>query len=288
MMKNRKILITGGAGFIGSNLCSALADANDIVCIDNYLMGSVSNHKKGPRYVNGCVSDINQLLADDDFDLVFHLGEYSRVEQSIEEPLITFKNTIIPFPALLDFVRARGAKLIYSGSSTKFAKGTEGSSLSPYSFSKSSNTELLKNYARWYGLDYAITYFYNVFGKGELQNGKYATVVGKFGALYKEGKRTFPVSRPGTQLRNFTHVDDIISGLIAVAEKGSGDKFGIGNEQAYSILDICEMFGCSPEFYDAGSANRLGSGLEIQNTLDLGWRAEKSLETFIRELKEQA
>ena len=146
---------------------------------------------------------------------------------------------------------------------------------------------MLKNYARWYGLDYAITYFYNVFGKGELQNGKYATVV-KSLVLYIKKENEPSVSRPGTQLRHFTHVDDIISGLIAVAEKGSGDKFGIGNEQAYSILDICEMFGCSPEFYDAGSANRLGSGLEIKIRLIWAGELKKVWKLFIRELKEQA
>ena len=155
-----KILVTGGAGFVGSNLCEALAKDpnNEVYSLDNYFTGSRENHVEGVTYIEGSTEHIFELM---DFtpDLVYHLGEYSRVEQSFDDIDKVLLFNKIGTLKVLEFCRKNGCKLIYAGSSTKFGDGGMGKDQSPYAWSKSSNTELVKNYGNWYGLEYAIVYF---------------------------------------------------------------------------------------------------------------------------------
>ena len=174
-------LVTGGAGFIGSHLCETLYNTGNYIVysLDNYFTGLEDNHVKGVEYIKGSTSDINNLI---DFipDYIYHLGEYSRVEQSFVDIELVWKYNKDGIFAVLEFCRKTKAKLIYAGSSSKFGDGGLGRSQSPYSWSKATNTELVKNYGNWFNLQYAITYFYNVYGPREISVGKYATLIALF------------------------------------------------------------------------------------------------------------
>ena len=277
----KKILVTGGAGFVGSNLCEALSQNidNQVYSLDNYFTGSRENHVKGVTYIEGSTEHIFELV---DFkpDLVYHLGEYSRVEQSFDDIDKVFLFNKIGTTKVLEFCRRHQCKLVYAGSSTKFGDGGIGKNQSPYAWSKSSNTELIKNYGDWYGLKYAIVYFYNVYGKREIKEGKYATLI----ALFTEKKRKaepLTVVSPGTQQRNFTHIDDIVSGLLLVGEKGEGDEFGIGNSETYTILEIAQMFGGEIEMLPERKGNRMTSDVITEKTEALGWKAQKCIKEYI-------
>ena len=237
------VLVIGGAGFVGSNLISELLDhGHDVVSIDNYLSGSEHNHHEGVDYIYACSS----ILPDFNYraDVVFHLGEYSRVEQSDVDPWTCLKNTYRTLPSVLEYCATRQAKLIYSGSSTKFSEVTN-----PYILAKKLNTQLVKGICEQYGIDYAITYFYNVYGSNEIAEGPYATVVAKFLKAKKEGN-TVTITGDGQQRRHFTHVNDIVYALMTIADEGHGDDYGIGSEESISILELVEMIGLDCVFTD--------------------------------------
>lgn len=282
----KKILVTGGAGFIGSNLCEKLAgDTNNVVfSLDNYSTGCKENHVDNVVYIKGDTANIAKLI-DFNPDIIYHLGEYSRVEQSFDdiEKVWQFnKNGIF---SVLQFCLKTGAKIIYAGSSTKFGDGGLGRNQSPYAWTKATNTELVENYGIWFNVPYAIVYFYNVYGKREISSGKYATLI----AIYKDKAfkgEPLPVVSPGIQKRNFTHIDDIISGLVLVGENGYGDDFGIGSSKAYTILEIANMFGGEIEMLPERKGNRMMSDVVTTKTEALGWRLTKSILNYIKEVED--
>lgn len=279
----KKILVTGGAGFIGSHLCETLVQNsnNCVYSLDNYFSGSEDNHIGGVSYIRGSTKEINSLI---DFtpDFIYHLGEYSRVEQSFQDMEKILEYNKEGTFAVLEFVRKHKCKFLYAGSSTKY--GDLGANSSPYAWSKASNTDLVKNYGDWYGIDYRITYFYNVYGSREISTGKYATLIALFDKLMREGKDLTVVS-PGTQERNFTHIDDIIDGLILVAENGYGDEYGIGSHECYSVLEIAKMFGGKVVMFPARKGNRMGSPVISEKTRQLGWTPQWSIRDYIQSLK---
>ncbi len=283
MLIGKKILITGGAGFIGSHLCESLASNNLVTSIDNYLTGKESNHVTGVTYIKGNTSDIDRLVSSD-FDIVFHLGEYSRVEQSFDDIEIVWESNKVGTFAVLEFCRAHSIKLIYAGSSTKFGDGGLGRSQSPYGWTKASNTELVINYGAWYSLNYAITYFYNVYGPREIREGKYATVVALYAEKMRRGECLGLVS-PGSQRRNFTYVKDVVRALELIGTGGYGDEFGIGHVQSYSIRQIAELFGGEIEIMDPRRGNRQTADLVTDKTMALGWRPEMSIDKYIELLR---
>lgn len=277
---HKNVLVTGGAGFVGSHLCEALVKRGYyVISLDNYSSGSENNHVTGVRYFVGNTKDISKF--DFDVDMIYHLGEYSRVEESFVEPNKVFEYNTIGTLEVVKFAHHKGCRLLYAGSSTKF--GNNGADSSPYAFSKSMNTQLVRNYGAWYGLDYAITYFYNVYGPREVSSGSYATVIAKFNELRKQGK-VLPVTSPGTQLRNFTHVDDIVSGLLLAGEHGIGDGYGIGADQSYTILDVANMFNCPIEMRPARLGNRMSAELVTEKIKALGWKQNKYLQNYIADL----
>ena len=282
MIKNKNILVTGGAGFVGSALVKRLKENNNISVLDNYFTGSKKNHHSNVRYVKAETKDIIKIFKGIKLDYIFHLGEYSRVEQSFDDFDKIIKFNVTPIFDVIKLTKSKNAKLIYSGSSTKFAKKNQQYLESPYAWSKISNTNLINAYAKWYGLNYVITYFYNVYGPGEISKGKYATVIAKFLSLSKGSSDYLPVSRPGTQNRNFTHIDDIIDGLILVAKKGKGDGYGIGSDKSYSIIDIVKMLGKKPKYYVSNKGNRMSASVKSNLTKKLGWRAKISLESYLK------
>ena len=281
--KQKIVVVTGGAGFVGSHLCARLAqDGHRVISVDNYFTGSKDNHVAGVEYREGHTKNIATLVPETP-DIVYHLGEYSRVEISLTEPQVVWGlNTAGTF-GVLEFWRAKKCKLVYAGSSTKFADGGLGRVQSPYAWSKASNTELVQNYGRWYGLPYAITYFYNVYGPGE-RAGRYGTVIEIFRQKRLAGE-PLTVNAPGTQKRNFTHVDDIVDGLVLVGEKGEGDEYGLGAEESYSILETAKLFGAPVTMRPEVAGNRMDSVLDASKSRTLGWSPKRKLAEYVAALK---
>ena len=284
-MSQKKILVTGGAGFVGSHLCERLSQDqnNDVYSLDNYFTGSTDNHVPNVTYIKGSTSDISTLITFNP-DMLYHLGEYSRVEQSFDDIEKVWKYNKDGIFAVLEFVRKAGCKILYAGSSTKYGDGGLGRSASPYAWTKATNTELVQNYGTWFNVPYAITYFYNVYGEREIKDGKYATLI----ALFKEktkNNETLTIVSPGSQKRNFTHIDDIIDGLILVGENGYGDEFGIGSNEAFSILEVAQMYGGKIEMLPERRGNRMTADVISEKTEALGWKANRKLIDYINEFK---
>lgn len=281
----KKILVTGGAGFVGSHLCERLVKepGNKVVSLDNYSTGSKTNHVAGVTYIQGNTIQVNQLI---NFipDYIYHLGEYSRVEQSFDDIEKVWESNKQGTFSVLQFCRQTGAKFIYAGSSTKFGDEGSGKSQSPYAWTKASNTELVKNYGDWFSMPYAITYFYNVYGKREIARGKYATLIALFTEKMKVDEPLTVVS-PGIQKRNFTHVDDIVDGLILVGEQGYGDEFGIGSSESFTVLEVARLFGGDIVMLPPRKGNRMVAELITAKTRTLGWRPKRNLVDYITALK---
>ena len=287
MNKKQKILVTGGAGFVGSHLCERLSQNPnyEVYSLDNYFTGSRTNHVPNVTYIEGNTADIASLITFNP-DMVYHLGEYSRVEQSfddIEKVWCYNKDGIF---AVLEFVRRAGCKILYAGSSTKFGDGGLGRNASPYAWTKATNTELVMNYGAWFNVPYAITYFYNVYGPREIQTGKYATLIALFKEKMKNGEPLTVVS-PGTQKRNFTHIDDIIDALILVGENGYGDEFGIGSGEAFSIKEVAEMYDGEIQMLPERRGNRMTAEVVCDKTKALGWSPKKKLKDYIEECRKK-
>ena len=282
----RKILVTGGAGFIGSHLCEELVknSSNKVYSLDNYFTGREENHIKNVNYIKGCTSKIDKLI---NFipDKIYHLGEYSRVEQSFADIEKVWKFNKEGTFSVLEFARKNGAKFIYAGSSTKFGDGGLGRKQSPYAWSKASNTELVENYGNWFNMHYAIVYFYNVYGKREISSGKYATLIALFKEKMRKGE-TLTVVNPGLQKRNFTHIDDIIDGLILVGENGYGNQFGIGSPESFTVYEIAKMFGGKIKMLPERAGNRMDAEVNTSKTEEIGWRCKNKIEDYIKELRD--
>lgn len=287
--KQKIILVTGGAGFIGSHLIEALVKNPEygIFSLDSYSTGKKENHIPGAVYINGHTKDIENHIKVMP-NVIFHLGEYSRVEQSFDDVATVWDSNKRGTIAVLEFCRKNGIKIIYAGSSTKFGDGGLGRDQSPYAWSKATNTELVRNYGAWFGVSYAITYFYNVYGPREITEGRYATLIALFKEKTRKGEPLTVVS-PGTQIRNFTHVDDIIRGLILVGENGEGDDYGLGSEEGYSILEIAKMFGGDIRMLPERKGNRMNALLDVSRSRhELGWKAEKSIKDYIDKISGEA
>lgn len=281
----KKILVTGGAGFIGSHLCEKLSQYPnyEVYSLDNYFTGTEENHVPNVIYIKGNTTEIENLV---DFrpDIIYHLGEYSRVEQSFEDIELVWEFNIKGTIAVLEFVRKVGCKIVYAGSSTKFGDGGFSRYSSPYAWSKAINTELVINYGNWFNIPYAITYFYNVYGPREIRTGKYATLIGIFIEKMRKGE-PLPVVKPGTQRRNFTHVDDVIDALILIGEHGYGDEFGIGSDESYSVLEVAQMFGGEILMLPERRGNRMNADVITEKTKALGWQPKRRLIDYIEECR---
>ncbi len=288
MDNNKTILVTGGAGFIGSHLIEELVKdkKNKVISLDNYFTGLENNHIKGAIYVKGETKDIKNLITEK-IDMVYHLGEYSRVMTSFDDIDLLWRLNQKGTFRVLEFCRKNKIRLIYAGSSTKFGEfNTEGNGKdqTPYIYFKATNTDLVNNYGKWFDLDYAITYFYNVYGEREIMEGKYATVIGIF--LHKHRNNiSLTVFSPGTQKRAFTYVKDTVRGLMLVGEKGKGDGYCIGSLSNYTILEIAKLFGGEVEMLPVKRGDRNYSKIDITKMKELGWSAEHSVEDYIKNIK---
>jgi UDP-glucose 4-epimerase len=280
-MARKLMLVTGGAGLVGSNLCKRLVkEGHQVISLDNYFAGSRDAHVAGVEYREGHTKDIARLVPETP-DVIFHLGEYSRVEQSLLEPELVYDLNVLGTKSVIEFWKTKRCKLVYAGSSTKFGDDGAAREATPYASSKAANSELVKKTGYETRLPYAITYFYNVYGPGE-RAGMYGTVVEAFKQMYLHGE-PFAITSPGTQERNFTHVDDIVDALILVAEKGQDDEYGLGNERAYSVLNLAKMFGGEIVMLPPRAGSRTKSAIDTSKTKQLGWTPQRDLETYVRE-----
>lgn len=284
--QKKTILVTGGAGFVGSHLCKRLAaEGHRVISLDSYFTGEKGAHVNGAEYREGHTKDIKRLVPEQ-VDIIYHLGEYARVEQSLEEPDVVWDLNIAGTFAVVEYWRAHKCKLVYAGSSTKFGDGGLARDATPYAWTKAVNTELVCNYGAWYSMPYAVTYFYNVYGPGE-RAGRYGTVIAIFAEQQKKGE-PITVTSPGTQKRNFTHVDDIVEGLMLVGDKGEGDGFGLGDEREHSLLEVARMFSAKVIMLPERAGNRLQSSLDTSKSKALGWSTKHKLEDYVQGLAKGA
>ena len=287
MQEKQTVLVTGGAGMIGSRLIELLLPNYRVVSLDNYFIGKYENHIEGAEYREGHTKDIESLCGDINPSIIFHLGEYSRVEQSFTDIELVWQSNVMGTHYVLEYWRKHGCKIVYAGSSTKFADGGMGRDQSPYAWMKASNTELVRNYGNWFNLPYAITYFYNGYGPRELADGPYASVIGRFKSLFWAGE-PISVVAPGTQRRNFTHVDDLARGLMMVGEKGSGDEYGLGSHESFTVLELARMFTDNIVMLPERPGNRMESIVDTTKAeKEFGWKAEHIVKEYIDSLKAQ-
>jgi UDP-glucose 4-epimerase len=287
MTEKKTVLVTGGAGLIGSHLIELLLNKGyRVVSLDNYFIGSKDNHVEGAEYVEGHTKDIEQLLGRENPSIIFHLGEYSRVEQSFEDLPLVWESNVLGTFRVFEFWRKRRCKIVYAGSSTKFSDGGMGRDQSPYAWMKASNTELVRNYGTWFDMPYAITYFYNAYGKQELADGPYASVIGRFKTQYSKGEPITVVS-PGTQKRNFTYAGDIARGLIDVGERGQGDDYGLGSPESHTVIDIARMFTDNIVMLPERKGNRMDSIVDTTRVeKEFGWKPQMTVKEYIDSLKQ--
>jgi UDP-glucose 4-epimerase len=289
-MKIKNILITGGAGFVGSalidRLCKRKGDIN-ITSVDNYSAGSVENHVDDPRvrYVELDTKNIDQLDLSSP-DVVFHFGEYSRIVPSFKHVDTCWEYNIEGTKAVIDYCLKNKCKLIYSASSSKFGNDGADENLSPYAWMKAKMVELIKNYSEWFGLKYEIVYFYNVYGPGQVCEGDYATVIGIFENQMKRDE-PLTVVTPGTQSRDFTHIDDIVSGVLLAASKGKQKEYALGKGEPYTILQVVDMFDHEHVMVPARRGERVdGKASNELARSELGWEPKHSLHDYINHLKD--
>jgi UDP-glucose 4-epimerase len=286
-----QVLVTGGAGFVGSRLVRGLlARYPDvkIVSVDNYFTGTEANHVDDPRvtYLHESTVNIAKVWANHGFghlDAVFHLGEYSRIPQSFDEPDRVWEFNLHGTKEVVSLAHEHGAKLVYAGSSSKFGNGGQDEHLNPYAWTKAKNVEYIRNFSAWYGLDYVITYFYNVYGPGQISIGPYATVIGIFETEYAQGE-PLTVVEPGTQTRDFTHIDDIVEGILICYQKGSGDGYLLGYGHERSMLEVAEMFGGEYTLVPARRGERVRGQADTSRARALGWEPRIDLPDYIAEV----
>ena len=277
------ILVTGGAGHVGSHIIEELVkDSNNkVISLDNYFNGSAKNEIPGAEYRHGHTKDIDKLIPENP-DIVYHLGEYARISPSINEPEKVYDMNTVGTFAVVEFCRQRKVgKLVYAASSTKFATEGQERFANPYSFTKANNVDLINCYGRWYNLPYAVCYFYNAFGPRENGIGKYATLVAKFQEIYLNGGK-FTVVKPGDQKRNFTYVKDLAHGMILVGERGIGDGYTLSNKQEYSVTEIAQAFGGSIEYVDGYPGRTESGNAPDKARTELGWDTTVDVMDYIK------
>ena len=268
-MKNI-LVVTGGAGFIGSNLIDLLLKKTkfNIISIDNYSCGLKKNHIKNSRvrYINANTTKINLALKNykKKINSIFHFGEFARIYQSFLKFDECFNSNSIGSQAVFKFCLDNKIKLIYSATSASLGNNGDDKNLSPYAFTKSKNLELLENLKKWFNFKYEVVYFYNVYGPRQICKGRMATVVGIFEDHFLR-KKKLPVVRPGTQIRKFTHVRDTVQICYEAWKKNKNRHYAIAAKKSYSILELAKMFKSKIKYFPKRPGERYASALNSMN-----------------------
>ena len=269
MSKNNIILVTGGAGFVGTNLIKLLLRKTKykIISLDDYSSGTKLNHIKSSRveYIKGKTSYIDYLIKSPlKIKTVFHFGEFARIYQSFLKMNECIDSNSVGSSAVFNFCLRNKIKLIYSATSASLGNKGNDKNLSPYAFSKSKNLELLENLKKWFNFKYEVIYFYNVYGPHQICKGEMSTVIGIFEDHYRKNK-PLPVVKPGTQTRRFTHIDDTVNICYLAWKKNLCRHYSIANKKSYSILDVAKMFKSKIRYLPKRPGERYASALKNKN-----------------------
>ena len=264
------LVVTGGAGFIGSNLILELLKFKKfkILSVDNYSTGLSKNHIKNKRikYLNGNTKNIQILLKNylSKIHTIFHFGEFARIYQSFKKVNECFGSNIEGSSNVFNFALKNKIRLVYSATSANLGNKGEDMNLSPYAFSKAKNLELLENLKRWFNFQYEVVYFYNVYGERQICKGEMATVVGIFEDHFLRGKK-LPVVKPGTQVRRFTHVFDTVKACIFAWKENKCKHYSIASNQSYSIIELAKFFKSRIRYLPKRKGERFASALTKMN-----------------------
>ena len=269
MPKKDIIIVTGGAGFVGTNLIKLLLKKTKykIVSLDDYSSGTKLNHIRSPRlkYIKGKTVNISKLIRNNRrINSVFHFGEFARIYQSFVKMNECIDSNSVGSNAVFNFCLKNKIKLIYSATSASLGNKGNDKNLSPYAFSKAKNLELLENLKKWFNFKYEVIYFYNVYGPHQISKGQMSTVIGIFEDHFKRGK-PLPVVRPGTQTRRFTHIDDTIQVCFIAWKKNLCRHYSIANKKSYSLIDVAKMFNSKIKFLPKRPGERYTSALTNKN-----------------------
>jgi UDP-glucose 4-epimerase len=283
------IVVTGGAGFVGSNVIEYLIKKTKfkIISIDNYSTGTKKNHFKNNRilYLKSETSQIEKLLKKyrKKILVIFHFGEFSRIYQSFLKFNECFNSNSIGSKSVFNFCLDNKIKLIYSATSASLGNKGKDKNLSPYAFTKSKNLELLENLKNWFNFKYEIVYFYNVYGPRQICEGDMATVVGIFENHFLN-KNKLPIVKPGNQTRCFTHIHDTVKVCIEAWKKNKNLHYSISHKKSYSIIDLAKMFKTEFKFLPPRLGERYASAL---NKINLNNKIHKrygriSLKSYVK------
>ena len=288
-MKNL-IIVTGGAGFIGSNLIKYLLKKTNlkIISLDNYSTGTKKNHinHKNVKYIKGENINISKILRKytNKIKVIFHFGEFSRIYQSFLNPKLCLNSNINNSFEVINFAKENKIKIIYSATSSALGNNGKDENESPYTWAKTKNIELIKNYSKWFGLKYELIYFYNVYGPGQILNGPMSAVIGIFETQFRK-KKSLTVVRPGSQKRDFTHISDIVRGCYLAMIKGRQKDYMLCTNKTYSILQIVKMFNTKYKFLKSRPGDRFGSSTLNNNAKKiLGFEAKIDVKEYIKNL----
>ena len=269
MPKKNKIIVTGGAGFVGTNLIKFLIKKTKykIISIDNYSCGLRKNHikNKNVKYIKGDTKNISKFkIRPEQIKAVFHFGEFARIYQSFLNMNECIESNTIGSNSIFNFCLKNKIKLIYSATSASLGNRGSDKNLSPYAFTKAKNLELLENLKKWYNFKFEVIYFYNVYGPYQICRGPMSTVIGIFEDHYKR-KKALPVVKPGSQTRRFTHIDDTIRVCYLAWEKNQCRHYSIANRKSFSILQVAKMFNSKIKYLPKRAGERYASALTNNN-----------------------
>ena len=264
-MKKNIIVITGGAGFVGTNLITLLLKKTKcrLISIDNYSSGSKRNHIKSNRlkYINANTTNISKVIKNPQkINCIFHFGEFARIYQSFIKTNECINSNSIGTNAVFNYCLKNKIKLIYSATSASLGNRGSDKNLSPYSFTKAKNLELLENLKKWFKFKYEVIYFYNVYGPYQICKGSMATVIGIFEDHYKS-KKALPIVRPGNQTRRFTHINDTVEICYMAWKKNLCRHYSIAHHKSFSILNVAKMFGVKIKYLPKRPGERYASAL---------------------------
>jgi UDP-glucose 4-epimerase len=288
MFNSKKIIIvTGGAGFVGSNLIKILIEKTKfkIISLDNYSSGFKKNHIKNKRikYIKGDTKNISQLVKDPNkINSIFHFGEFARIYQSFLQMNECIHSNSVGTNAVFNYCLKNNIKLIYSATSANLGNKGNDKNLSPYAFTKAKNLELLENLKKWFNFKFEVIYFYNVYGPNQIKTGSMATIIGIFENLYNI-RKPLTVVKPGSQTRRFTHVFDTVNICYLAWKRNRCRHYSISNEKSYSILNVAKMFKSQIKYLPKRAGERYASALINKNLSNKVYRyfGKISLKNYI-------